>query len=452
MRFTACLFPLAVMADPCSRLCQIDGPSICTDGSYNKNGVCHRYLFRGDPALNDYCYHTKERAATCPSSGKPVKAIDAERLLRLREEANISPTPTTTTTTTTTTQAPVSVNAASTLAEKRRALVRRITSNQASSGFEDSVRREHVFEDSIELLSGSASNFQREYLTVQFDHQYTYLSDWIWEISMGLFLPVRGFFKHNQYSSISKTQAELDEWSSRVYVAAGRLLAVSVLRNEPLGVYFPVMFYARLLGETLTPEDLKYDAPTTAMVLAYALELEDENQLENMALAIDDELVDLNMQNREELASRMANSQIPPAERPAFELIKQGFNEVIPVEQVLAHHLNSFDLQALITGKADFDVEEFLTSVHTRDLAMGQRSMLRKVLESFNWEQRRSFFLTVTGRKLIPSGGLPMSQLLVSICTVYGLPRPSLGRRGRLSLPFYSDMADMRKGLLEFVE
>ena len=86
MRFTAfLLLPFAVMADPCSRLCEIDGPTVCTGGSYNKYGVCNRYLFLGDPSLNNICYHTSATASTCPSSGKPVSVDDAWRLVELKD-------------------------------------------------------------------------------------------------------------------------------------------------------------------------------------------------------------------------------------------------------------------------------------------------------------------------------------------------------------------------------
>ena len=69
-------------ADPCTRLCAFDGPSICTGGSWDKNGVCHGYMYRGDPARGDYCYHTAETAASCPSSGAThVKTADVAALL-----------------------------------------------------------------------------------------------------------------------------------------------------------------------------------------------------------------------------------------------------------------------------------------------------------------------------------------------------------------------------------
>jgi hypothetical protein len=71
----------ATSVDPCAELCAHDGPSICSGGSWNKNGLCHRYVFRGDPELMDYCYHTAETAATCPSNGRPVRVTDVARIL-----------------------------------------------------------------------------------------------------------------------------------------------------------------------------------------------------------------------------------------------------------------------------------------------------------------------------------------------------------------------------------
>ena len=68
-------------SDPCGDLCRFDGPSICTGGSYNKNGVCQRYVYLGNPADGVYCYHTSETAATCPSNGLPVRVEDVARLI-----------------------------------------------------------------------------------------------------------------------------------------------------------------------------------------------------------------------------------------------------------------------------------------------------------------------------------------------------------------------------------
>jgi hypothetical protein len=83
-----------VMADPCTDLCNRDGPAVCTKGSWTKpNGYCQNYLYRGDPANKDICYHTKETAATCPSSGTGVKASEAAEFLGNRGQVQTSVVP-----------------------------------------------------------------------------------------------------------------------------------------------------------------------------------------------------------------------------------------------------------------------------------------------------------------------------------------------------------------------
>jgi hypothetical protein len=75
-----------VVGDPCKRLCDFDGPAVCTDGSWVKNGnICHKYVYRGDPRNMDYCYHTAASRETCPGNGAPVKVDDVDRLIRNRE-------------------------------------------------------------------------------------------------------------------------------------------------------------------------------------------------------------------------------------------------------------------------------------------------------------------------------------------------------------------------------
>jgi hypothetical protein len=69
-------------SDPCTRLCQFDGPSVCTEGSWTKNGnICHKYLYRASPDNKDYCYHTAASKAICPGNGAPVKVGDVDGLI-----------------------------------------------------------------------------------------------------------------------------------------------------------------------------------------------------------------------------------------------------------------------------------------------------------------------------------------------------------------------------------
>ena len=83
MRIVKILFVTSILVsgDPCKDLCSRDGRTICTKGSWTDRGVCFGYLFKNDPATGEYCYHTPETAASCPSTGIPVTPAHALILL-----------------------------------------------------------------------------------------------------------------------------------------------------------------------------------------------------------------------------------------------------------------------------------------------------------------------------------------------------------------------------------
>jgi hypothetical protein len=66
--------------DACRDLCEYDGPYSCTEGSWSHNGVCFGY-FLSD---NGYVYSTGANQSIRSSSGTPVKASDAAKILELK--------------------------------------------------------------------------------------------------------------------------------------------------------------------------------------------------------------------------------------------------------------------------------------------------------------------------------------------------------------------------------
>ena len=85
MRFFFIIVSTALAAastDLCTQLCDQDGPSVCSGGSWTKpDATCQAYLFRGEPSLNDFCYHTSMTATSCPAGGQPVRVTDVPLLL-----------------------------------------------------------------------------------------------------------------------------------------------------------------------------------------------------------------------------------------------------------------------------------------------------------------------------------------------------------------------------------
>jgi hypothetical protein len=66
------------LGDPCSDLCVMDGPGICSKGSHTKgNGDCFGYVLRD---TGDRCYHSTQSGNLCPATGKALTALEARKL------------------------------------------------------------------------------------------------------------------------------------------------------------------------------------------------------------------------------------------------------------------------------------------------------------------------------------------------------------------------------------
>ena len=85
-------------SDVCTTLCMLDGPSICTEGSWTIPGsICRGYMLPNYPSTDGYCYSTSASGSNCPSSGRPMTLSHAESIVAARRTGS---------TTTTTTRAP----------------------------------------------------------------------------------------------------------------------------------------------------------------------------------------------------------------------------------------------------------------------------------------------------------------------------------------------------------
>jgi hypothetical protein len=72
-------FLSAYMAtDPCHRLCALDGPTVCTNGSFPRSHGCHAYFRRPS---GEHCYHNAATSSTCPDSLPALTMIEAEAII-----------------------------------------------------------------------------------------------------------------------------------------------------------------------------------------------------------------------------------------------------------------------------------------------------------------------------------------------------------------------------------
>ena len=502
MRFTFAILPVTVLgsaADPCARLCVVDGPLICTDGSYNKNGVCHGYLFRGDPSVNDYCYHTSATASTCPSSGKAVKVADAHRLVVFSEITvgqavgtsvgpvwlggkvsgstfHVSDEITTTVNpsldelppfepvtmlpqTATIPKNPVSRSLAERLRALRAKATERYSKSQRIPMRRVNIERDTALIESLPFLNGPIQSLVQEHMHVSFIGEKGYglgqTKEWIAQLTRQMFSIESGYFvlsdeAHPAYkinpSGLTRPQAR------DVYRATGRLLALSLIRNHPLGIDLPVMLYAKLLDQELTVDDVDDEDRPLMEYLDYLGSLLNLSSYELVyhPIRIDGENVIPTIQNREELVQQKVNSLIAPDVLDVLEIIRQGFKEMIPIDTARTI-LTAGEIKSAILGSADIDIEDFFAN-SSFALSLAQREMFHRILTSFTKVQRREFLGFVTNQKQLPIGGF--SQIKPQIAIFGGqtdfqdqLPRV-FSSTHTLALPDYASESQMREKLL----
>ena len=481
MRLTAFLLPFALMADPCTRLCELDGLSICTEGSYSKNGVCHRYLFRGDPALNDYCYHTSATASTCPSSGKPVTIADAQRLVALRggngaipPRNAVGPGPHVRRT------VPRAVPREEPLdfeVEMDKAYMRFLQLRPEEQARELEMQRErliewrnqlarepvrtppptfvptiettlrpvdsadgnlhsrlaqlvgeergifgrphihfenvHNFWDSIGFLNGPVENLfaGTVYLSLPGMDGYSSgcMNEWIDEVTLRLFAVESGFFVESAtaspYLSINPEGPRRPR-ANEVYRAVGRFLALSLIRDRPLGVNLPVGFYSALIGQPVLLDEVNDEEP----------------------LLFDPDLV------------------------PTLNLIRQGFNEVLPTARVSAL-FSAGEIKALISGNSNLNMDDFLAHATIQFTTEDQLNWFLDIVRGFNQEQLRNLLFFASGLTRTPIGGFAHLRPRISI---YGALRSADEEENigwslpnhQITIPLYRNQDEMRRAIL----
>ena len=481
-------FALSSQADPCSVLCRLDGRTVCSGGSWSKNGICHAYYFRGDPSLVHHCYHTSRTKESCPSSGTPVRLADAqgviERLQRVNGAAatTTSSTPSTssssvksnkhaTSVTTSTRPAPtstnlgVTANLASTPAESVEARVAQLRGalpdvGRFFYGYLDAPA-DNAFFDSyqqiLELLTIEPLRFPETRLSARLQNQPIFgraaKREFFSSVFSQIFNPESGLFLSNgevpQYMRINPAGREQPNYQN-IYRAVGRYLAVSITFNQAVGESLPVYFFSYILGRRqLDLDDIRQDEPMLSQTLEYLLTCP-ASELEFMPLMVGaGETVVATDETRQYVVYQKLNSLIRSHELMA--LISQGFREVIPLD-ILQRFLSPIDLKNLILGTPEIDVEDLVRNIlwDSNSRVAPLRARVERVLRSFNQAELVEFMRFATNLQTVPFGGFgdvnPRIRISREISTTK-LPRVFQCQHTVL-LPEYSSDAEMREKLL----
>ena len=236
------------------------------------------------------------------------------------------------------------------------------------------------------------------------------IRDWFAEVSAQISHPSTGLFQMSEdiphYLKLN-TERDLNRHGREMFEAVGRFIAFALISDHQVGLKLPIMFYAKLLNLQIDLEEIKEDEPLKYNSLSALFEY-DNTLLETIPMTIRGVEYELTEENRHELVTQYVNSLSSIFDDYRFDLIRNGFDAVVPITQ-LSRVATPSTLRRRLYGFTRVNVEELMASIdfgrrgYTRDSP--QIKWLHGLLRTFTQEERRMFLRFVTGTSQVPACG-----------------------------------------------
>ena len=238
-----------------------------------------------------------------------------------------------------------------------------------------------------------------------------------------------------------------------LYTTLGKFFALSLSHGFAIGIPLPPVFFRKLLGETLSIDDIReVDEEWARSALMYMSAESDEEILslslgEHEPLPWSGSLEPITMTNRAAQVQRAIDNIVSNNLPMQFDAIAEGFFTVLP--RPIFAGLQGEDLHAMIVGNLDYSVAELIDNMHVT-IDAERTDWLHQILREFTPYLRRGFLRFVTGVSVVPAGG----WLELGLISVGATDRISDGRIAfpqaetwarELTLPNYESLEEMRE-------
>ena len=299
--------------------------------------------------------------------------------------------------------------------------LRRLSDRQAPA-LSIRTNRPRAFEEALPYLSGSAENIRnlrtgvgRVVFNGEAGIGPGIIRDWFTEVANQIYNPAYALFQIREADEPPYTELcplAVHQENFRVWLrAVGRFMALAIVQGNPIGVGFPVMFFAKLLDQELELEDIGLDEPMLYRTLSFIMQASAED-LEDGAfdISIQGEDFLVTIDNRADLVHRKINSLISPQVEEQFQEVRFGFDEVIPT-QTFRGIFSPAEVRGLMFGSPTIDVEDLINNVDLRDgYTAGHPAIqwLFTYLRSMDQEALKQFLRFSTGSTQLPLGGFGM--------------------------------------------
>lgn len=359
--------------------------------------------------------------------------------------------------------------------------------DQSKFFFPVNVRRDHLLEDTLQVLQDAAPADLQKQMKVTFRGEQGQDAG---GVSREFFRLLGGELFALQSLLFDQAVAEearvlwFDRASPRESVdfwMLGVVLGLAVYNSLPgLDVHFPVCVFRKLRGEVIGLEDLgevyptvagsmrallawrpagdllspeaASDAFTSTFALDFTVSYEEAGKPRTEDLKPEGKGIQVTPENRAEFVKVYCEWALVDSIAKQFEPFKKGFNRVCA--SPLLHALTGAELARIVMGESDMELEHLRPRAKYEGFSEDSEYIrwFWEVLRGFDAMHRRMFLLFVTGSDRSPVGGLGELQLVIQ-------RQPSETRRlpsahtcfNTLMLPDYKSQQQLQEALISAI-
>jgi len=288
------------------------------------------------------------------------------------------------------------------------------------------IRRKHILEDTLyELekhnsLNDSVYKFRIEFVNEPGVDQGGLKKEWLTLLSKEIFDPQAGLFKLSpNLRSVHPSPHSLIQPGAMSYFSlAGVLVGLAIKEKLPIDVNFSKSFLKLVMGVQPNLNDLEDIDPEFMQSLSWMLnnDVTDLEQpfiyeLDLFGVKVVQELtedginVTVDETNKKQFISKVYLSKTLKEVEQPIERFKKGFYKIVP--EHLAKLFASGELEILISGKSELDIQDLMKNTTYRDLNK------ESLLVQWFWEivalmdqiMLANLLFFITGSSKVPHGG-----------------------------------------------
>ncbi|BGP37861.1 hypothetical protein JCM10449v2_001787 [Rhodotorula kratochvilovae] len=343
------------------------------------------------------------------------------------------------------------------------------------------VRRTHIFEDSYAEIMRQTPNDLKKRLMIKFDGEdgldYGGLSrEFFFLLSHEMFNPFYCLFEysaHDNYTLQINPNSSINPEHLNYFKFIGRVLSLAVFHRRFLDAYFITALYKMILKKKITLADMESVDAEMYRSLAWMLENDITDVIENTFSAEDDRFgetvtidlkpggqhIEVTNDNKKEYVQLIVEWRIQRRVEDQFKAFLSGFNELIPQE--LINVFDERELELLIGGMSEIDVDDWQKHTDYRGYQQTDEVVqwFWKAVKSWPTEKKSRLLQFTTGTSRIPVNGFkdlqgsdgPRRFTLEKSGEITQLPK-SHTCFNRLDLPPYPDYDTLESKLAFAIE